>query len=181
MSEQYIAEHCAPTLAGIKTGNLFSVQNGEGKSLKHEIRELNRRLSEKGLRVIPVKQTGTHTLVYIYRPDRLEKDLSSAEAVRILEKKGYDVKNASLCLKQLISRLSKDDAFPHEIGLFLGYPPSDVEGFMKNPNQGVKCSGVWKAYSNEEEAKRTFIKYRKCTRDYCSRLAAGSPLMQMVV
>ena len=47
------------------------------------------------------------------------------------------------CLARLIERLKDADEFPHEIGLFLGYPPEDVEGFIQEPN-GQKYTGIWK-------------------------------------
>lgn len=44
--------------------------------------------------------------------------------------------------------------FPHEVGLFLGYPPEDVEGFIENKARSCKITGYWKVYSDEEKAKR---------------------------
>ena len=74
-----------------------------------------------------------------------------------------------------------DDSFPHEIGLFIGYPPSDVKSFMEDPSNGVKCSGCWKAYSNECEAKRLFDEYKKCSRIYMNEIKRGKTLESLVV
>ncbi len=41
MSEEYIVEQCSPTLAGIKTGNLFKVTLSEGENLEPEICRMN--------------------------------------------------------------------------------------------------------------------------------------------
>lgn len=46
--------------------------------------------------------------------------------------------------------------FPHEIGLFLGYPLEDVQGFIENRAEGYKCVGCWKVYGDEEYAKQEF-------------------------
>ncbi len=75
MSEEFIIEHCSPTLAGIKTGNMFSVRIKDKTDINKEVRELNKTLKGKGLRVIVLKNTGEYALVYIYRPYHLEKDL----------------------------------------------------------------------------------------------------------
>ena len=89
MPDQFIVEHCSPTLAGLKTGNLFSVRiSGKEKSYR-EIRELNKTLTKYGLRAIPVRCTDEMTLVYVYRPEYLSRDLSDPEAVEILRKMGY--------------------------------------------------------------------------------------------
>lgn len=60
------------------------------------------------------------------------------------------------------------DIIPDEIGLFLGYPPEDVEGFLNDPCKGVKICGCWKAYGNEAEARKAFEKIRKCNDVYKS-------------
>lgn len=162
--KKMLIEYCAPTLAGMKAGSLFTVY-GCDRCITDEIRELNHSLTKRGIRIIPVKKTSRYTLVYIYRPDMLKADLDIPEAANILIHKGYSCGNADCCLVQLVKHLTSDPEFPHEIGLFLGYPPSDVKCFMRDSHRGVKCTGNWKAYSNEEKARDTFEKYRKC-RDY---------------
>ena len=72
MPEKYVIEHCSPTLAGIKTGNLFRIQLEGLSNIYDEIRELNNILLSKGLRTVPVQITEKYALVYIYRPDLLE-------------------------------------------------------------------------------------------------------------
>ena len=194
MPDQFIVEHCSPTLAGLKTGNLFSVRiSGKEKSYR-EIRELNKTLTKYGLRAIPVRCTDEMTLVYVYRPEFLSRDLSDPEAVEILKKMGYlnDAGNGACtsaglpvhpekCLVRLVKRLQENDGFPHEIGLFLGYPPVDVKGFMENPRQGVKCVGFWKVYGDKEKAERTFSRYRKCTETYKREISSGKSLEQLIV
>jgi len=56
MSEEMIIKHCSPTLAGIKTGNMFSCAFESVEDMKFSIRNLNRTLSKKGLRVLPLRQ-----------------------------------------------------------------------------------------------------------------------------
>ena len=51
------------------------------------------------------------------------------------------------------STLSGSCAFPHEIGLFLGYPFEDVMGFIENKGENYLCSGCWKVYSCEQDAR----------------------------
>ena len=42
------------------------------------------------------------------------------------------------CIVKLIGRLQENEGFPHEIGLFLGYPPEDVLGFIENKGEFFK-------------------------------------------
>ena len=71
--------------------------------------------------------------------------------------------------------------FPHEIGLFLGYPPADVEGFIKSPNEGFCEVGYWKVYSDAEKARSVFRRYKQCTEEYGRMLRSGRTLEQLVV
>ena len=63
-----------------------------------EIRSLNRKLVPKGLRILPLRYSAERVLVYLYRPARLEKDLSNKEALDLLEKAGYRHENTNQCV-----------------------------------------------------------------------------------
>lgn len=71
--------------------------------------------------------------------------------------------------------------FPHEVGLFLSYPPEDVQGFIDHRACDFKCAGLWKVYSDEERAQRLFTRFKRCTEDYCARWQAGSDIGQLAV
>ena len=71
--------------------------------------------------------------------------------------------------------------FPHEVGLFLGYPPEDVKGFIDHRANGFKCAGLWKVYGDEKKARSLFEKYRKCTEIYCALWQSGLKLEQLAV
>ena len=181
MPDQFVIEHCAPTLAGLKTGSLFSIETDNARDACREIRDLNRTVRGKGLRAIPVRRRNRNTLIYLYRPDDLRRALAHPEAEEILTEKGYNTDDADLCIMQLIHFLAGDGAFPHEIGLFLGYPPRDVKGFMKSPHEGVQCSGCWKVYGDKEKAEKTFEKFRQCTACYKKEFQNGRTLEQLTV
>ena len=181
MPEEIIIQKCAPTLAGIKSGSLFSVKMTNKTDIYSEVRELNLILRKKGLRVLPLKTTKEYALIYLYRPTHLKKDLKDPKALSILRKRGYDYSNPDFCIVQLVEHLKSDESFPHEIGLFLGYPPSDVECFMNNTRKGVKCCGTWKAYSDPEKAERTFKRYKECTDNYWEMNKKGKTLSQLAV
>ena len=71
--------------------------------------------------------------------------------------------------------------FPHEVGLFLSYPPEDVKGFIDHRANGFKYAGLWKVYGDEEKARSLFAKYKKCTEIYCALWQSGSKLEQLAV
>ena len=181
MSEEMIIQHCAPTLAGMKTGNLFTCPYQAKKELQKEIRHLNRLLASRGIRVLPIKYYEQKVLIYLYRPSYLKRDFSNRDTVSLLGDYGYDAGKPERCLVRLMERLRENREFPHEIGLFLGYPPEDVRGFIENRAGNCKCTGYWKVYGDEEGAKRLFGKYKKCTDIYDSNWVRGEGMERLAV
>lgn len=181
MSEELVVKHCSPTLAGIKTGNIFSCRFEDEDDMKTSIRSLNRMLLKKGIRILPLRHQKKRTLLYVFRPGFLAKDLSNDMAERILEERGYTLETPEKCVVSLIKRLEESADFPHEIGLFLGYPPEDVCGFIENKAEDYKCIGCWKVYGDEEKAKEIFAKYKKCTEIYCNCFKKGITLDKLAV
>ena len=181
MSEDYLVWQAAPTLAGLKTGSLFPCKYESYDKLKEEIRVVNQTLVKKGLRLIPLRRNDKQALLYLYRPERLRADLSAPEATDILRREGYSDLRLERCLQELMRRLQQFGAFPHEIGLFLSYPPEDVRGFIEHRGHESKCDGCWKVYGDAERATKTFQIYKKCTDCYCRQKAMGVPISRLVV
>ncbi len=186
MSEETILMHCSPVLAGIKTANLlnYRCESCEGREeILHELKRLNLELSEKGIRVIPLSFHGNRVLIYVFRPSCLRRDLSCTKARRILRRCGY---TPAACrdplnhqVMHLMRRISERGEFPHEIGLFLGYPADDVEGFIENRGKNYKCCGFWKVYGDEEKAKELFRRYEDCRRCCLDSCRLGMSLRQL--
>lgn len=181
MSGEMLIKHCSPTLAGMKTGSMFVCRYESINEMRSAVRHWNRTLSQKGLRVLPLRFRENTALIYIYRPAKLKRDLMNETACCILHDRGYKTEKPERCIVRLVQRLAEYEEFPHEIGLFLGYPPEDVCGFIENKAGNCKCCGCWKVYGNQETAQKTFIKYKKCTEVYCSQYANGKPIERLAV
>jgi len=213
MSEDLIVRHCAPTLAGLKTGNMFTATFASKTQLDSEVQQLNHILADKGLRVTVLriachaiqsksrsksqsksrsknssKRRGTHcgkgcirALIYIYRPGRLQRDLDVEEAKDILLRFGYEESNLDRCISRLADRIYECDEFPHEVGLFLGYPPEDVKGFIELGGRNSKASGYWKVYGDVGRAQKQFERFSKCTGVYLECLGRGLPITKLAV
>lgn len=176
MSDERVVRQCSPTLAGIKTGNLFPCND---VLLQADIRSINRKLVSRGLRMIPIPAP-RNMLVYLYRPQRLARDLQDPVARQILEERGYQRGREAWMVMQLVRRFAQKGAFPHEVGLFLGYPPQDVDAFIHH--HCAACAvGCWKAYGNVAQAKRQFAMCKKCTQIYCGLYEKGIPIEKLAV
>lgn len=181
MSEETILRHCAPTLARIKTANLFTCEVKSREELKEELRKYNKKFVKKGLRILPLRYKDGRALIYVYRPSLLSQDLKHSYARELLSTLGYIPQSAGLSVVRLIKRLNEVEDFPHEIGLFLGYPAEDVKGFIEDGSRNYKCKGYWKVYSDEEKARRLFEKYKHCTSVYAEKWAQGRSLDRLTV
>ena len=184
MFEKNIVEFCAQTLAGIKTANLFTCTYGDRSEVVKDVRRYNGLLSKKGVRILPVRYSDHRVLIYVFRESFLKKDLCDKETSDILKSFGYEVGNTYACiccLKRKLESFTDSKYFPHEVGLFLGYPPKDVKGFIENNGECSKCTGCWKVYGDEKKAKDTFDKYKMCTAEYMKRYSEGVGLDNLVV
>lgn len=88
MSEDILIRQGAPTLAGIKTGSLFPCPCKDREALLDDIRQLNQRLSPKGLCLLPIRFLVGQALLYLYRPVELRRDLRDAQASELLRRAG---------------------------------------------------------------------------------------------
>ncbi len=98
------------------------------------------------------------------REKKLRTDLNHPNACKILRRNGYADTSVDAALAHLKMRFAScggSKEFPHEIGLFLGYPPDDVAGYILNSGKNCKCCGCWKVYCNECETRENFRKIRK--------------------
>lgn len=179
MLETLLVRHCAPVLAGLKTANMFSCRMSE-EELKESLSKWQPILSARGIGMELLCENKAAGLVYVYRKSRLEAELMNPNARLFLRRYGYDYSCMQSAIGQLRERLATD-GFPHEIGLFLGYPLGDIEGFIENKGHNYKLCGFWKVYCNEECTAKCFEQYRKCFRVYDKVFRGGRCLEDMVV
>ena len=144
--ESAIVTHCAPTLAGIKTANLFQFRHAPIAAVRREVRHWDEKLSRQGIRVKILKRCRAFDscLIYVYRPGQLQRIISSPNTRAFLKGLGYIDENPTLILAQLSRRLCMSVEFPHEIGVFLGYPLDDVIGFIKNGSEIIPSPVIGK-------------------------------------
>ena len=180
MPNELIIEQCAPTLAGLKAANLFSYRYEDVQDVISGLRELNNTLSYKGIRFIPIQFKNDRALIFCYRKEMLKEVLSDSESVKMLEELGYSNGSLASFISQLRTRLL-GESFPHEIGLFLGYPCEDVRAFMRSSRDGCQYVGTWKAYGNVERAKSAHERFRKCTKVYKRCYENGASLEKLTI
>lgn len=177
--EKLLALHCAPTLAGIKPASLFTLHFSEAGE-REGLRRAARALSACGITTEPLCECEKYALILVYR-EKLLRAAITPEAESFLEKYGYRAGGTlEEKLSTLKSRLPGRGKFPHEIGLFLGYPLEDVKGFIYSGGGPCKLCGAWKVYGDGDRAARYFERCKKCTEYFCSKLEKGWRISQLI-
>lgn len=181
MLERYLVEHCSPTLASIKTANLFNMPYASWKELDGQLESLKQQFAEKGISLSVVRKREGTALIYVYRRQKLKEDLTKPGVAEFLQTYGYENTDVDQAIERLHMRLEKGGNFPHEIGLFLGYPLGDVKGFIENAGKNSRCAGCWKVYCNECETMKLFERFRKCREIYLRLWQQGKPVWKLAV
>lgn len=163
--------HCAPALAGIKPSSLVSCSMLDYPAFVKELRELNRSLNPRGIYFTPVCGCKKRVLLLVYRARQLREHLARPEVAAFLGREGYPVSQGiTAVLRHLRTRLAHAANFPHEVGVLLGYPVSDVAAFVRHRGRHCKLSGYWKVYGDPHEAAALFARYDRCREVLCRRL-----------
>ena len=176
-----LIEHCAPTLAGMKSASLFNCFYTDKELVREELTEVNNLLNSRGVYVEALLWKEKSVLIYTFRLSHLQSELERPGVRELLAEYGYPACGAEECIEHLKERLHRYTCFPHEIGIFLGYPLEDVVGFIENGGQNCKCCGLWKVYCNAAEKKQLFNKLKRCSEIYLQVFSEGRSITQMTV
>lgn len=181
--EAVLVRQCAPTLAGMKPGSIFCFNHSPLEVSRQKVCQWNKQLAPFGLTVqILLERPGSSSvIVFVYRRDRLEQMLSDDAYQSFLAQAGYERTNLDDLLEQLAQRLRTQPEFPHEIGVFLGYPLRDVIGFIENHGRNFTCCGFWKSYGDPAEMQVCFACYRRCIQTYVAMFEQGIPIERLAV
>ena len=173
-----IVLQCAPFLKGLKVSCVISVDA-----------ELYGRLSElftdMDISYRRLSCTDGRCLVLFYRPEELEKYLMEPGVCELIQKYGYTDMQVERVLAHLSDRIRgfnrKGMGFPHEIGVFLGYPLDDVKGFIENAGKKYLMIGYWKVYSDLAGARTAFMEYDRAKDCAVNEFLTGKSIREIAL
>ena len=176
--EKSMAYHLAPAMLGIKPACLMSMEKNKD-GLEENVELFNSRAYTKGMKLTVLCECKSRKLLFLYNEKLLSDQFQLVIGVfhrfhfiqTVLVRRPHQ-------LERLSGRISASEDFPHEIGLFLGYPVDDVTGFIQNKGRNYLLCGYWKVYSDENRARRIFSNYDKCRNYLCNKLAQGESIYQ---
>lgn len=128
-----------------------------------ELARISMKLHNTNISLIILCTCKKRHLVMVYRAKELEEHLRSKEVSDYLREFGYRrddfISNLIRLHQRMNSFYNKMKEFPHEVGVFLGYPICDIKGFLENKGERYLHSGYWKIYGNLEETRKKFLSY----------------------
>jgi hypothetical protein len=131
-----------------------------------------------GLSVKTLRRCENNFRVLVYDAELLSQALNQPYTQSILLKMRYHGGVEDM-LGTLSARYLKEKC-PHEIGLFLGYPPEDVEGFILHNGADFLLCGAWKVYSDVNYAKRKWREWYDAKERMAELLTNGVPCQTAV-
>lgn len=173
-----VALQCAPFLKGLKVSCVISMD----EELYGELSELF-----AGMDIVyhVLSRSGGKCLVLFYRPIEMKVYLADKQVRTLLGEYGY----ADMHVEEMFERLSdrirdfaaREMGFPHEIGVFLGYPPEDVKGFIKNEGKRYLMIGYWKVYSDLAGARMIFQAYDRAKDCAVNEFLTGKSIREIAL
>ena len=173
-----VVTQCAPVLKGVKISNLITMKPGGWRKIRAY-------LKKSRIICIPLYADAEKEVLFLYRYEQLERHLKNREVREFLRGCGYEsFEVASVLVRlrrryQLYAGISKE--FPHELGVLLGYPVGDVQGFIDNRGENSLTSRYWKVYQNPKEAERIFDLYDRVKEQALKEIMCGRTLSHVAV
>lgn len=169
--------YCAPVIFKLKASGIVTLCK-----YKCDITNLEDTLNSIGLKTFSLCNAKEKAIIMIYSPELISKVLSTEKSKDILKRFGYQNLKTTESKLELLKRRYTDymlnsSEYPHEIGLFLDYPPDDVIDFIDN--KPCKLCGYWKVYNNEEYAKRIFSIYDKAREIAVKKFVSGNNIKEI--
>lgn len=173
-----VVTQCAPVLKGVKISNLITMKPGGWRKIRAY-------LKKSRIICIPLYADAEKEVLFLYRYEQLERHLKNREVREFLRSCGYEsFEVASVLVRlrrryQLYAGISKE--FPHDLGVLLGYPVGDVQGFIDNRGENSLTSRYWKVYQNPKEAEKIFDLYDRVKEQALKEIMCGRTLSHVAV
>lgn len=180
-----MALHCAPFLKGMKDSALLVLKSEEAKMMGKTLYKMNAKCKT-------MYRSGEKIILLLYRENEMRKLLKRKSVEEFLKIQGYEEvyeTTGEEFLDSILAHLRERfqcayggrKEFPHEIGVFLGYPMEDVIGFIENNGKNCLCTGYWKVYSNPERAKNLFRHYDEARESAIYEILNGKKFYEIAV
>ena len=147
--ERRLIFYASPTLTKLKVACIYNLNDLD--DLEECIQYYNELLNKKDIYLKVLKIKG-RSMIYVYQKEKLNKLCACKQIQNIFKQYDYNCTSLDTLILDLQKRLNDYD-FPHEIGLFLGYPMTDVLGFIEG-KEHLRTHRLYVCPQDSKELKR---------------------------
>lgn len=179
--EEFIISFFAPVISGVKPANLFSINPIYYPRIKTYLQKLNRISSKKEILFTIIPKSKNRALIFAINKRLMAKICKQRDNINFLSRYNYPLHaDISQTINHIVYRLKEAKEFPHEVGLFLGYPLEDVVGFIKYQGRNYLCCNSWKVYSNVNVANKLHDLYQNSIFEIRKKWEEGTSLFELI-
>ncbi|TCL57555.1 uncharacterized protein DUF3793 [Kineothrix alysoides] len=154
--ETQLALQCAPLIAGLKVSNLLIIR-------RDKLAQLIAILRSTSISCYALRDSGEKITLLLFNKTKLVSYLKQERVIKLLAGMGYRENSLYDILPIFRERyrkyMSDKIQFPHEMGVLLGYPIEDVEGFIRHNGRNSMLTGYWKVYENIAAKEQLFHRF----------------------
>lgn len=163
----FLIESLAPLILGIKPSVLLNVSL-ENEMEWQEFEGLY--TQQRPLKIRKIRELNGRMQVIFYQRELLDSVLRQNSIQEFLRTLSYPKQYSLDIYLNLLRHRIISFKFPHEVGVFLGYPLKDVLGFMGLLPLPYRKTQGWRIYGDETLSNQVYEKYRQA-RNIMKRLA----------
>lgn len=163
----FLVESLAPLILGIKPSVLLNVST-ESEMEWQEFEGLY--TQQRPLKIRKIRELNGRMQVIFYQSELLDSVLRQNSIQEFLRTLSYPKQYSLDIYLNLLRHRIISFKFPHEVGVFLGYPLKDVLGFMGLLPLPYRKTQGWRIYGDETLSNQVYEKYRQA-RNIMKRLA----------
>ena len=176
--DRQIAMQCAPLIAGLVVSNILTID----EEYTDRVREL---FLGTDISLITLIAKRGRISFFLYREKKLAEYLKDDEVVELLYNIDLNyITSECGMLENFIRRYREymihGGYFPHEMGVFLGYPIEDVKGFIENEGRDSLYTGYWKVYKNVPAKIRLFERFEQVRESFITMMFYGVSIDEAV-
>lgn len=172
-----LAFQCAPLFAKLKRSNLLIIP-------VEDVVKVKQILKYSDVRYEILSQNKEKATMLLYRSEELVQYFSDEQVRALLRAIGYRDFSLEALLHKFCEHYDAyqqgNAGFPHEMGLFLGYPIEDVVGFIENQGKNFLYTGYWKVYDNLQDKVCLFQKFELAEKMLIQFLFKGGSVGQIL-
>lgn len=163
---KWLIELLGPVILGAKAGEIISFPTfaPDYEQKMYYVKELFK--DKKSIKYREIDMCGQCRKIFFYNPQKMDRVLSDSRIRKFLDILDYPRhEDSEAIFDYFIEKMHTSSEFPHEIGIFLGYPLKDVMGFMGYGSLKLTKTHAWKVYGDSRISDMVYKEIREA-RDF---------------